>query len=320
MSEEELGQCTFPCTDVCSRKGCPYKKEKPPPPFPYGFVLASGLAVTATATSLYPSTPPQPLPPSPAPIVSAPTGVNSASNSLAEYLNICITEGWKSLLPISSLEDIFLYIFPELDYEIPDNIQEENPLIFLYYFQEASKNCDIAFFLEISNPDKIDIFNDLMPETGGLIQSQPDYASQVVTRLLSFSGSQLLTANASTQRYIFPYFLKEFSMVIGEESGEIVFIKGNDIAVMQEPVAGSLAMAYVNEGSILRFNDAAFQAFTQTQKSAMKVFSGWVPIILPDGNAGYVSSQYAYPSHDARLIVTHTSDGWKYEFIDTVRP
>lgn len=331
MPEENLGQCTFPHIDVCLRKDCPYKKpaassegaSSEKAPIPYGPLLASGLAAGVLAPSMLPQPPAPPVAPSP--IVSKPTAVTSRSNSLTEYLDICLTEGWKTLLPFSEPQDIFFYIFPELDYsdyEIPRYVQEENPFVFMYYFIEASKGCDISFFLELSDPNsgRINAFNEAFEETGGLIAIQPDYNAQVASRLANFGYAELPSARPSTQKYIFPRFLKEFSSTIEEESGEVVFLKGDDIAVMQTPSDESVIISYVDHSTVLRFNDAAFATFTQAQKAAMKLSSGWVPVILLTGEVGYVSSEFAYPSNDVRLILRETNGDWSYELIDDLRP
>jgi len=324
MPEEDLGQCTFPYIDVCSRKDCPYKEKTPKKPsIPHGPLLASSLAASVLAPSILPQ-PPAPPAMSPPPI-SRPTAIAPKSNSLAEYLNICLTEGWKSLLPISEPQDIFFYIFPELDYrkyEIPRYIQEENPVVFMYYFMKASEDCDISFFLELSDPDsgRINAYNEAFEESGGLIAIQPDYNAQIARRLANFGYAELPSASPSTQRYIFPRFLKEFSSTIEEESGEVVFLKGDNIAVMQTPSGESVVVGYTNHTNVLRFNDAAFEAFTQAQKAAMKISSGWVPVILLTGEVGYISSQFAYPSNDVRLILKETNGDWSYELVDDLRP
>ena len=322
MSEDKLGQCTFPCIEVCSRAKCPHKKPPPKKSFPTGVVLASGFAVTMTALSSPakvirpPATPP---PPTAAPHFSQPTSLNPKANSLAEYLNLCLTEGWQSLIPFSSLEDIFLYFFPEFDYTVPENIQDDNPLLFLYHLLRASESCDLAFFLELSNSEKIDIWARLSADTGGLVNSQNDYAYQALHRLVSFGGTQLPTMKPNAARYVFPYFLEEFSDLIMATPEELVFLMGEKIPVMAQPRADSDVLAHVSSAYIPSFNDQAYQNFTPTQKAAMQTFSGWVPVIFANGIAGYVSSQYAYPSHAPRLIVIHTDEGWAYEFVDVVR-
>lgn len=323
MSEDQLGQCTFPCVEVCSRAKCPHKELPPKKSFPTGAVLASGFAATMAVLSspakvIRPPTP-TPIPPRIDPNFPQPAGINSTANSLAEYLNLCLTEGWQSLIPFSSLEDIFLYFFPEFDYTIPENILEDNPLLFLYHLLKASESCDLDFFLELSNSEKIDVWARLSADTGGLVNSQNDYAYQVLSRLVGFGGTQLPTMKPNATRYVFPYFLEEFSDLIMANPEELVFLMGDTIPVMAQPRTDSDVLVHASSAYIPAFNHQAYQDFTQAQRAAMQASSGWVPVILANGTAGYVSSQYAYPSHDSRLIVTRTGEVWAYEFVNVVR-
>lgn len=343
MPEEDLGQCTFPCIKVCTRKGCPHKEKPPPPPSPYAFLAVTGFAATMTVVSSSPgglsptvsrvAPRPQPSPPvvrgvstgtrrvPSVPNTSSAGRSTTSSNPLAEYLDICMREGWKTLLPISNVEDAILYLFPQLDNSIPRDPADETFIEFIYYFHEAVKGCDFAYFIERTHPERDEILRGAAAETGGIVAEQPDYAFLIIDRLIRFGGSELPSSTAAIERVIFPSFLEDYKEIIITNRDEIVFVRGISVPVRLSPDPNSMSIDVIENYAFLKFNQQVFQAYTERQKAAMKTNDGWVPVILATGEPGYISSQYAYPSNGPRLVVQgNNNNNWNYEFTVPERP
>ena len=343
MHEEDLGQCTFPCIEVCTRKGCPHKKKPPPPPPPpYAFIAVTGLAATMAVVSSSPGglsptasrISPGPQPPQPA-VRSLSTGTGrvpsvpntspavrstTSSNPLSEYLDICMREGWKTLLPISSVEDAIRYLLPQLDTSVPRDPADETFLEFIYYFHEAVKGCDFAYFLERTHPERNEILREATVETGGIVTEQPDYAFLMIDRLIRFGGSEFPSSNPDMKRVVFPSFLQDYKQIILDNQDEVVFVWGVNVPVKRLPDPNSMPIDVIENYAFLKFNQRAFQAYTERQKATMNTNNGWVPVILATGESGYISSRYAYPSNGPRLVVKGNNNNWKYEFTVPERP
>jgi hypothetical protein len=91
-----------------------------------------------------------------------------------------------------------------------------------------------------------------------------------------------------------------------------VFIVGEGVEVHTEANASSSVVTTV-ANEILKVDSQALATMTEPQLQAMETLDGWRPVILPDGQRGFVSSRYAYSPVGYRALFGKVDGEWKMQ-------
>ena len=89
-----------------------------------------------------------------------------------------------------------------------------------------------------------------------------------------------------------------------------IYIIGETVNVRSQPRLNS-QMIGVLTNEIVKFDSAGFERFTQQQRDLAQTLEGWMPIITPKGERGYVSSRYAFFAAGYRARFENKKGQWK---------
>lgn len=100
-----------------------------------------------------------------------------------------------------------------------------------------------------------------------------------------------------------------FQAALGDPFAD-VYIVGEGINVRSQPRLGSPVVDGVSN-EVVKVDQAALNAFSQSQLKALQTLAGWYPVITPAGQRGYVSSRYAFIPAGFRAIFERQGTRWK---------
>ncbi|MFB2879461.1 SH3 domain-containing protein [Floridanema aerugineum] len=89
-----------------------------------------------------------------------------------------------------------------------------------------------------------------------------------------------------------------------------IYIIGEAVNVRSQPQSNSRAIGVLNN-EILKFDSAGFERFTKQQRDLAQTLDGWMPVIIPTGERGYVSSRYAFFAAGYRARFENKKGQWK---------
>lgn len=89
-----------------------------------------------------------------------------------------------------------------------------------------------------------------------------------------------------------------------------VFINGNQVNIRQTPSLEGEIITTVSYQTVL-LNQSAIAAFSEVERMALITPSGWCPVILTDGQSGYVSSQFCRPVMQAHAVFRNVDGQWE---------
>ncbi|GAB4540787.1 MAG: hypothetical protein Tsb0014_32280 [Pleurocapsa sp.] len=91
---------------------------------------------------------------------------------------------------------------------------------------------------------------------------------------------------------------------------EQVFIVGKQVNVRSQPKLESSIVQRVSE-EVVRFDDEGLSQLSTRQQETMSTIYSWIPVILANGQHGYVSSRYAYQLSDYRVLFAKLDGKWR---------
>jgi hypothetical protein len=89
-----------------------------------------------------------------------------------------------------------------------------------------------------------------------------------------------------------------------------VLINGDQVNIRQLPSLDSEVITTVSYTTVL-LNQPAVAAFSEADRAALATASGWCPVILSDGQSGYVSSQFCRPITQAHALFRNVEGQWQ---------
>jgi hypothetical protein len=95
-----------------------------------------------------------------------------------------------------------------------------------------------------------------------------------------------------------------------------VIVAGNQVNVRAQAAVNS-AIVGVASNEVVQFDRQAFEDFPPEQREAKLLHptAGWTPVVLPDGQKGFVSSRYAFYPLGERLVLGQVNGDWKIVYI-----
>jgi hypothetical protein len=88
-----------------------------------------------------------------------------------------------------------------------------------------------------------------------------------------------------------------------------VYIVGENVNVRARPQADSPVVGVLSN-EVVQLDLEGLNRLSESQRARLQTFDGWQPIIMPQGQQGYVSSRYAYFPAGYRAIFQQTATGW----------
>jgi hypothetical protein len=98
------------------------------------------------------------------------------------------------------------------------------------------------------------------------------------------------------------------------EPFETVVIVGTDVNVRQAPDSGAAVVGTVSN-EVVKLNPVVWEVPNpDLDLGDWETFEGWMAIVLPNGQSGYVSSRYAYSLLGYRAGFSFFEDQWQFTF------
>ena len=89
-----------------------------------------------------------------------------------------------------------------------------------------------------------------------------------------------------------------------------VYIVGEGVNVRAKPQLNSPIVGVVSN-EVVAIDQAAYNAFSNSQRIAAETLSGWFPVVTSQGQRGYVSSRYAYLPAGYRARFEQIDNRWQ---------
>lgn len=89
-----------------------------------------------------------------------------------------------------------------------------------------------------------------------------------------------------------------------------VLISGDQVNIRQGPSLDSEVITSVSFQTVV-LNQGAIAVLSDAERGALVTASGWCPILLQDGQAGYVSSQFCRPITQAHALLRNVDGQWR---------
>lgn len=89
-----------------------------------------------------------------------------------------------------------------------------------------------------------------------------------------------------------------------------VYIVGTGVNARARPRADSPVIAVLSN-EVVKSDPQGFSALSEQQKLKVQTWDGWQPVIVPNGQRGYVSSRYAYVPAGYRALFENKGGSWK---------
>lgn len=130
--------------------------------------------------------------------------------------------------------------------------------------------------------------------------------------------------DASSQVWICPNVTAAFYQQYPNPSSEPgidyeisrVIVVGNRVNVRAQASSNSAIVGTLSN-EVVQFDRQAFEDFPAEQRESklLHPINGWTPVVLPNGQRGFVSSRYAYQPLEPRLILGQMGGAWKIIYI-----
>lgn len=197
-------------------------------------------------------------------------------------------------------------------------------------FRQAVRDRDIAFVKNLILPEGIAIgFGVPMPANQLRLEDPNSRFWGLLEKALAQGcaagrRSDYPNVDVNSQVWICPNVSEAFNQQYpnpGTEPGvayEIsrVIVVGDRVNVRAEAAVNSAIVGMLSN-EVVQFDQQAFENFPLDQREAklMQPADGWTPVVLPNGQRGFVYSRYAYHPLETRLILGQINGAWKILYI-----
>jgi hypothetical protein len=89
-----------------------------------------------------------------------------------------------------------------------------------------------------------------------------------------------------------------------------IYIVGEGINVRTEPNLASPVIAVLSNTEVV-LDSIGYSALSAQQRTELETLEGWIPIVTPDAQRGYISSRYAYYLLGHRATFSQRNGEWK---------
>jgi len=191
---------------------------------------------------------------------------------------------------------------------------------FLADLSQAVRDRDASFIRAIAHPDIRLSFGEPLPLSalelddpnapfwqqleraiapGCIIQTDQPYDDPAVVR-------------ADSQTVICPYTfaLEGYDVTSSGGYQEPVYVVATNVNVRSQASAESAIVGQASR-EVLAFESSLTDSWTDDQWQAIETLEGWIPVRLPNGTAGFVSSRYGYTIYSYRAFFTDAYGDWQ---------
>lgn len=170
-------------------------------------------------------------------------------------------------------------------------------------FHQAIRDRDAAFLRQIAAPEIVLGFGLPMTLDDLEIDDPNAIVWQHLDRILSLGCN--VNPHADREMWNCPPSVSEGSL-----DPNTIYIVGEDVNVRTEPNSNSPAIAVLSNTEVER-DPIGYSALSEQQRVAIETVEGWMPIVTPDGQNGYVSSRYMYYLLGHRATFSRQNGEWK---------
>jgi hypothetical protein len=168
---------------------------------------------------------------------------------------------------------------------------------------QAVRDRDAAFIRQIAAPDIV-LGLGLPTTLDDLEIDDPDAIIwQHFDRILSLGCN--VNLYTEQEAWNCPPYVSEGSL-----NPNTIYIMGEGINVRTEPNPSSPAIAVLSNTEVER-DPIGYSALSEQQRAAIETVEGWMPIVTPDGQRGYISSRYMYYLLGHRATFSQQKGEWK---------
>ena len=179
---------------------------------------------------------------------------------------------------------------------------------FRQQLQQAVQRRDAAFIRSIAAPDIRLTFGPPITLNDLEIDNPNALFWQRLERIIS-TGCAPYEAPAgapATDTWVCPHVAQA---ALGDPFTD-VYVVGEGVNVRAKPQLNS-AVVGVLSNEVVAIDQAAYNAFSESQRIAAETLSGWFPVTTPQGQRGYVSSRYAFIPAGYRARFERVNNRWQ---------
>lgn len=196
--------------------------------------------------------------------------------------------------------------------------------------RQAVRDRNINFVKELIPPNGVAIGFSVPQSTDQLELENPNSRFWGVLEKAIGQGcaaarrSDYPAADANSQVWICPNVTEAFYRQYPNPSSEPgieyeisrVIVVGNRVNVRAQPSTHSAIVGTLSN-EIVQFDQQAWEDFPPDQREAklLQPIESWTPVILPNGQRGFVFNRYAYRPLDARLVLGQIGGTWKILYV-----
>lgn len=122
-------------------------------------------------------------------------------------------------------------------------------------------------------------------------------------------NSQGWVCHNITNAFYEQYPKPESEQGISYETSRVIVV-GKGVNVRTQPNINSESIAKLTD-EIVWFNRQTWEQTPEEERSSLDALDGWTPVILPDGQRGYVNNRYAYSPLSYRVIFGQINEKWQ---------
>ncbi|NET31245.1 MAG: SH3 domain-containing protein [Cyanothece sp. SIO1E1] len=187
---------------------------------------------------------------------------------------------------------------------------------FRQQLRQAVKNREVEFIRAIAAPDiklsfggLTDLDNLNISDPNALVWQHLERAIAIGCAQENYQ-SEVNTARETEARWVCPQVFLASDLIETADPFEQVFIVGEKVNVRAAPNnEGAVVDTLSHE--VVKYDEQSIADLSEQQLSMLETFDGWIPVVIPDGQRGYVSSRYAYSPIGYRAFFSQVDGEWQ---------
>ena len=205
---------------------------------------------------------------------------------------------------------------------------------FLARVRQAVRDRDAEFIRSIITPYTLFGANGVLIRSENFNLNSPTdpfwfYMERALSDGCVIEANNLQPVWESSQTWVCPSALSAFDVVLEERLEldqpsitpyeEHVVVIGEDVSIRTQPSINSSVIQTISN-EIVRLDSQIYRT-APLQSQGIFDFNnplGWIPVILSDGQSGYISAQHAYQPIGTRVIFADTGGSLKLQMLVTV--
>lgn len=191
---------------------------------------------------------------------------------------------------------------------------------FLTDLSQAVRDRDASFIRAIAHPDIRLSFGEPLPLSALDLDDPNAPVWQQLERAIApgcilqtdqpYDDPAVVRGDSQTVICPYTYGLEGYDVTPSGAYQDPVYVVATNVNVRSQPSAESAIVGQASR-EVLAFESSLTDGWTDDQWQAIETLEGWIPVRLPNGTAGFVSSRYAYTSYSYRAFFTDAYGDWQ---------